>query len=352
MNVIKRNGTEVPFNPQNIINAVTKANNSIDDVSKRMSALQIRVIEEQVEKKLMTLSRAAHIEEIQDLVIHAIMAQQAYEVAQHYTEYRYKKALIRKSNSTDDAILALVDYENEDMKQENSNKNPQIASTQRDYIAGIVSRDITWRLLLPEDISEAQKQGILHFHDADYFMQHIQNCSLINLDDMLQNGTVITDTLIERPQSLASVSLPAQRKACGRNQSSSYLPPLVQTRAEHLLPRQRSAVRVGVARVAVAAEALRLVWRGFSPGGVLVVLNLCHQLRKSGRHTQRPYRPGKRLIGERFGSVGVHSIVEDGATDTEVLTVLQEVGQVDATVRDGERTLVDTVGSDKPVMKV
>ena len=235
MNVIKRNGKEVPFNPQNIINAVTKANLSIDDASQRLSELQIRVVEEQVEKQLQNLGRAAHIEEIQDLVIHAIMAQQAYAVAQHYTEYRYKKALIRKSNSTDDAILALVDYENEDMKQENSNKNPQIASTQRDYIAGIVSRDITWRLLLPEDISEAQKQGIIHFHDADYFMQHIQNCCLVNLEDMLQNGTVITDTLIEPPKSLASaaniatqiVAQVASNQYGGQTFTLSHLAPFV-----------------------------------------------------------------------------------------------------------------------------
>ena len=235
MNVIKRNGKEVPFNPQNIINAVTKANLSIDDTSQRLSELQIRVVEEQVEKQLQNLGRAAHIEEIQDLVIHAIMAQQAYAVAQHYTEYRYKKALIRKSNSTDDAILALVDYENEDMKQENSNKNPQIASTQRDYIAGIVSRDITWRLLLPEDISEAQKQGIIHFHDADYFMQHIQNCCLVNLEDMLQNGTVITDTLIEPPKSLASaaniatqiVAQVASNQYGGQTFTLSHLAPFV-----------------------------------------------------------------------------------------------------------------------------
>lgn len=235
MNVIKRNGKEVPFNPQNIINAVTKANLSIDDASQRLSELQIRVVEEQVEKQLQNLGRAAHIEEIQDLVIHAIMAQQAYAVAQHYTEYRYKKALIRKSNSTDDAILALVDYENEDMKQENSNKNPQIASTQRDYIAGIVSRDITWRLLLPEDISEAQKQGIIHFHDADYFMQHIQNCCLVNLEDMLQNGTVITDTLIETPKSLASaaniatqiVAQVASNQYGGQTFTLSHLAPFV-----------------------------------------------------------------------------------------------------------------------------
>ena len=155
MNVIKRNGTEVPFNPQNIINAVTKANNSIDDVSKRMSALQIRVIEEQVEKKLMTLGRAAHIEEIQDLVIHAIMAQQAYEVAQHYTEYRYKKALIRKSNSTDDAILALVDYENEDMKQENSNKNPTRFNP----------------IINPESNQKRRKEVLQHMLDQNYITQ-------------------------------------------------------------------------------------------------------------------------------------------------------------------------------------
>ena len=235
MNVIKRNGKEVPFNPQNIINAVTKANLSIDNAAQRLSELQIRVVEEQVEKQLQNLGRAAHIEEIQDLVIHAIMAQQAYAVAQHYTEYRYKKALIRKSNSTDDAILSLVDYENEDMKQENSNKNPQIASTQRDYIAGIVSRDITWRLLLPEDISEAQKQGIIHFHDADYFMQHIQNCCLVNLEDMLQNGTVITDTLIEKPKSLASaaniatqiVAQVASNQYGGQTFTLSHLAPFV-----------------------------------------------------------------------------------------------------------------------------
>lgn len=235
MNVIKRNGQEVPFNSMNIINAVTRANESIPDVSQRLSSKQIEVVEEQVENRLKTLDRAAHIEEIQDLVIHAIMAQQAYAVAQHYTEYRYKKALIRKSNSTDDAILTLVDYENEEMKGENSNKNPQIASTQRDYIAGIVSRDITWRLLLPQHISEAQKQGIIHFHDSDYFMQHIQNCCLVNLKDMLTNGTVITDTMIETPKSLMSaaniatqiVAQVASNQYGGQTFSLAHLAPFV-----------------------------------------------------------------------------------------------------------------------------
>ena len=206
MNVIKRNGSEVPFDPNRIVVAVTKANESIPDESKRLSELQIRVVAEQVERQLGKMTHAPHVEEIQDLVIHAIMAQQAYEVAQHYTEYRFKKALIRQSNTTDDAILSLVEYENEEMKGENSNKNPQIASTQRDYIAGIVSRDITWRLLLPPELAEAQKQGILHFHDADYFMQHIHNCDLVNLKDMLENGTVITDTMIERPKSLLAAA--------------------------------------------------------------------------------------------------------------------------------------------------
>lgn len=235
MNVIKRDGTEVPFNPENIINAVTKANLSIPDVEKRLSTLQIRVVEEQVERQLKRLDRAAHIEEIQDLVIHAIMAQQAYAVAQHYTEYRYKKMLVRKSNSTDDAILALVDYRNEDMKQENSNKNPRIASTQRDYIAGIVSRDITWRLLLPNNITDAQRQGILHFHDADYFMQHIQNCCLVDLKDMLENGTAITDTMIEKPKSLAAaaniatqiVAQVASNQYGGQTFSLAHLAPFV-----------------------------------------------------------------------------------------------------------------------------
>ena len=235
MNVIKRNGSEVPFDPNRIVVAVTKANESIPDESKRLSELQIRVVAEQVERQLGKMTHAPHVEEIQDLVIHAIMAQQAYEVAQHYTEYRFKKALIRQSNTTDDAILSLVEYENEEMKGENSNKNPQIASTQRDYIAGIVSRDITWRLLLPPELAEAQKQGILHFHDADYFMQHIHNCDLVNLKDMLENGTVITDTMIERPKSLLAaaniatqiVAQVASNQYGGQTFSLAHLAPFV-----------------------------------------------------------------------------------------------------------------------------
>ncbi|MDO4595428.1 MAG: anaerobic ribonucleoside-triphosphate reductase [Coriobacteriaceae bacterium] len=247
MNVIKRNGSEVPFDPNRIVVAVTKANESIPDESKRLSELQIRVVAEQVERQLGKMTHAPHVEEIQDLVIHAIMAQQAYEVAQHYTEYRFKKALIRQSNTTDDAILSLVEYENEEMKGENSNKNPQIASTQRDYIAGIVSRDITWRLLLPTELAEAQKQGILHFHDADYFMQHIHNCDLVNLKDMLENGTVITDTMIERPKSLLAaaniatqiVAQVASNQYGGQTFSLAHLAPFVDVSRRKIRKRLR-----------------------------------------------------------------------------------------------------------------
>lgn len=251
MNVIKRNGSEVLFDLNRIVVAVTKANESIPDESKRLSELQIKVVAEQVERQLGNITHAPHVEEIQDLVIHSIMAQQAYEVAQHYTEYRFKKALIRQSNTTDDAILALVEYENEEMKGENSNKNPQIASTQRDYIAGIVSRDITWRLLLPPELAEAQKQGILHFHDADYFMQHIHNCDLVNMRDMLENGTVITDTRIERPKSLIAaaniatqiVAQVASNQYGGQTFSLAHLAPFVDVSRRKIRKRLENDMR-------------------------------------------------------------------------------------------------------------
>ena len=229
--IIKRNGTQVAYNGENILRAVEQANNSVDE-SKRLTYLQIQVIEESVRNHLPTV---ATIEQIQDLVIHNIMKQQAYEVAQAYTEYRYKQALIRKSNSTDDAILSLVEYENEEAKSENSNKNPQLIATQRDYIAGIVSKDVTRRILLPEDIQKAQDDGILHFHDADYFIQKSYNCALINLEDMLTYGTVITNTLIEPPKSLTSaaniatqiVAQVASNQYGGQTITLSHLAPFV-----------------------------------------------------------------------------------------------------------------------------
>lgn len=205
MNIIKRNGEERPYNGSKIINAVTKANNEVPE-DLRMSELQIKVIEDNVRRILETFTYAPKIEEIQDLVITEIMRMQAYKVAQLYTEYRYKRALRRKANSTDDEILSLIDYQNEIVKQENSNKNPMIASTQRDYMAGKVSEDITRRILLPDDIVEANDEGIIHFHDSDYFLQRIYNCCLVNMKDMLMNGTVISGTMIDPPRSFTTAS--------------------------------------------------------------------------------------------------------------------------------------------------
>lgn len=200
MNIIKRSGEEVRYNSAKIITAIGKANERVAK-NEQMSPLQIRVIEEKVRNTLEKLGHAPDIEEIQDLVIEHIMRQQAYKVAQLYTEYRFKQALRRQKNTTDDSILTLVDHKNEELKYENANKNPVRASTQRDYIAGEVSKDLTNRVLLPDDIVDAHKKGILHFHDSDYFLMHIINCCLLNLEDMLQNGTVITDTRIDRPNS-------------------------------------------------------------------------------------------------------------------------------------------------------
>lgn len=205
MNIIKRNGEENRYKGSKIIKAVSKANQEVPEES-RLSDLQIQVIEERVRKTLETFKHTPTIEEIQDLVIWEIMRQQAYRVAQLYTEYRYKQALKRKSNTTDDSILSLIEYQNEELKQENSNKNPMIASTQRDYIAGEVSKDLTRRILLPEHIVNAHDLGIIHFHDMDYFLMYIYNCCLINLEDMLQNKTVITETMIDKPTTFATAA--------------------------------------------------------------------------------------------------------------------------------------------------
>lgn len=204
MKVIKRNGQEVEFDHSKIIIAVNKANANCPSEDEKLTPLQIEVIADNVTRKAEKLKHTPNIEEIQDMVIHAIMQQQAYTVAQSYTEYRYKKALVRNANTTDDSILSIVNFANEEIKQENSNKNPIIASTQRDYIAGEVSKDLTMRVLLDEDIVDAHKKGIIHFHDSDYFVQKIHNCDLINLDDMLQNGTCISNVQIDKPNSLAT----------------------------------------------------------------------------------------------------------------------------------------------------
>ncbi|SEQ09917.1 ribonucleoside-triphosphate reductase class III catalytic subunit [Lachnospiraceae bacterium RM5] len=203
MKIIKRSGTEVPFDLSKITNAIIKANESVV-ASDRLTDEQINNISKNVENKCTKVDRALNVEEIQDIVENEIMSEKAFNVARNYITYRYKHALVRKANSTDEQILSLLKFDNEEVKQENSNKNPMVSSVQRDYMAGEVSKDITKRFLLPEDVYTAHKNGLIHFHDSDYFAQHMHNCCLINLEDMLQNGTVISETTIDKPHTFST----------------------------------------------------------------------------------------------------------------------------------------------------
>ena len=234
MKIIKRSGIEEIFDPIKIVGAVSRANDSVVP-SERMTPIQIKRIAEDVESAAANINRSLSVEEIQDMVEDQIMNQRAFEVARRYITYRYNRALVRKSNTTDEQILSLIECNNEEVKQENSNKNPTVNSVQRDYMAGEVSKDITKRVLLPADIVEAHEQGIIHFHDADYFAQHMHNCDLVNLEDMLQNGTVISGTLIEKPHSFStacniSTQIIAQVASCqygGQSISLTHLAPFV-----------------------------------------------------------------------------------------------------------------------------
>ena len=234
MKIIKRSGAEVDFDPKKIEIAVKKANESVVP-SERMSDIQIRRIAEDVESAATNVNRSLSVEEIQDMVEDQIMNQRAFDVARRYITYRYQRALVRKANTTDEQILSLIECNNEEVKQENSNKNPTVNSVQRDYMSGEVSKDITKRLLLDNDIVEAHEQGIIHFHDADYFAQHMHNCDLVNLEDMLQNGTVISGTLIEKPHSFSTAcniatQIIAQVASCqygGQSISLAHLAPFV-----------------------------------------------------------------------------------------------------------------------------
>ena len=233
-NVIKRNGKEVKFDIYKIIHAMEKANKEVAPVY-QMNEYQIQAAAETVAKKIQESSHAVNVEDIQDMVETAIMEMRAYEVAQKYVRYRYKREMARKANSTDEDILALIDQANEELKQENSNKNPVINSTQRDYMAGEVSKDLTKRLLLPEDIVKAHEEGVIHFHDSDYYAQKEHNCDLINLEDMLQNGTVISETMIEKPHSFFTacnvttqiVAQVASNQYGGQSFTLSHLAPFV-----------------------------------------------------------------------------------------------------------------------------
>ena len=241
MKIIKRNGAEVVFDIEKIIMAVTKANEAADE-SVRMTPLQIQRISQSVQISCEEMGRSPSVEEIQDLVEKAIMAHGAFEVAKEYITYRYIRSLARQSNTTDDRILSLIECNNEEVKQENANKNPTINAVQRDYMAGEVSKDITRRILLPPEIVAAHEAGVIHFHDSDYYAQHMHNCDLVNLDDMLQNGTVISGTLIEKPHSFSTacniatqiIAQVASNQYGGQSISLTHLAPFVQISREKI----------------------------------------------------------------------------------------------------------------------
>ena len=240
MKIIKRNGSEEIFDIEKIVNAISKANDA--DHKNELTPEQIKDIAEYVEYKCNKMGRAVSVEEIQDMVENQIMSKGAFDLARRYVKYRYTRYLVRKANTTDNKILTLIECNNEEVKQENSNKNPTVNSVQRDYMAGEVSRDITNRILLPPDIVEAHKKGLIHFHDSDYFAQHMHNCDLVNLEDMLQNGTVISDTLIEKPHSFSTacniatqiIAQVASNQYGGQSISLTHLAPFVQISREKI----------------------------------------------------------------------------------------------------------------------
>ena len=249
MKIIKRSGVEVTFDLKKIIAAIGKANDSVKE-EEQLTEDEIDEIATVVADHCKEMNRAPSVEEIQDMVENQLMKYRAYTISRNYITYRYKRALVRKSNSTDEQILSLLECNNEEVKQENSNKNPTVNSVQRDYMAGEVSKDITKRFLLPPDIVEAHEQGIIHFHDADYFAQHMHNCCLVNLEDMLQNGTVISETMIDRPKSfstacnVATQSI-AQIASCqygGQSISLAHLAPFVNVSREKLRRKVRAEI--------------------------------------------------------------------------------------------------------------
>ena len=257
MKIIKRNGAEVAFDIDKIEIAVTKANESVEEAA-RMTPLQIKRIARSVELSCEEMGRSPAVEEIQDLVEKAIMAHGAFEVAKAYITYRYNRSLMRQANTTDERILSLIECNNEEVKQENANKNPTINAVQRDYMAGEVSKDITNRILLPREIVQAHEAGIIHFHDSDYYAQHMHNCDLVNLEDMLQNGTVISGTLIEKPHSFSTacniatqiIAQVASNQYGGQSISLTHLAPFVQVSREKL----RKSISEELAPLGVALD--------------------------------------------------------------------------------------------------
>ena len=266
MKIIKRSGKEVDFDVSKISAAIEKANKEVTE-EKRLTHGQIIDIATGVEKLCATLTRAASVEEIQDMVEDGLMRAGKFDVARKYITYRYKHALVRKSNTTDEQIMSLIECSNEEVKQENSNKNPTVNSVQRDYMAGEVSKDITRRFLLPEDVVKAHEEGLIHFHDSDYFAQHMHNCCLVNLEDMLQNGTVISETMIERPKSFSTacniatqaIAQIASSQYGGQSITLSHLVPFVDVsrqkfRKEVALEFETAGVKVNKKQVDEIAE--------------------------------------------------------------------------------------------------
>ena len=275
MKIIKRNGSEAAFDITKIIVAVSKANKEIDE-RQRLTNEQIRTIAANVEGACVTMGRAASVEEIQDLVEKQIMGQGAFDVAKEYICYRYTRSLARRANTTDNQILSLIECNNEEVKQENANKNPTVNSVQRDYMAGEVSKDIARRILLPREIVEAHEQGIIHFHDMDYFAQHMHNCDLVNLEDMLQNGTVITGTLIEKPHSFSTacniatqiVAQVASNQYGGQSISLAHLAPFVQISREKI----RREVEVEIGELGVSPDEAQI--------SKMVERRLCEEIKR------------------------------------------------------------------------
>ncbi len=258
MKLIKRNGSEVIFDREKIAIAITKANEAVDE-DERITKGKINKIAANVESRCEKLGRAVNVEEVQDLVENELMRSGAFILARAYITYRYKRALVRRTNTTDDQIMSLIECNNEEVKQENSNKNPTVNSVQRDYMAGEISKDITRRILLPEDIVKAHEEGLIHFHDSDYFAQHMHNCDLVNLEDMLQNGTVISGTMIEKPHSFSTacniatqiIAQVASNQYGGQSISLAHLAPFVQISREKI----RSSVRAELSDIGVNDEA-------------------------------------------------------------------------------------------------
>ena len=257
MKIIKRNGTEAVFDDKKIYAAVTKANDAVAEAD-RISEKEIRRITDKVTKKCDKLGRAVSVEEVQDMVEREIMGAGAFTLAKTYITYRYTRELVRRANTTDDKIISLIECNNEEVKQENSNKNPTVNSVQRDYMAGEVSKDITRRILLSPDIVKAHEDGLIHFHDADYFAQHMHNCDLVNLEDMLENGTVISGTMIEKPHSFSTacniatqiIAQVASNQYGGQSISLTHLAPFVKISREKI----RRAVREELATVGITDE--------------------------------------------------------------------------------------------------